>query len=171
LVRAWAERLDLVAPGDLDRFEDRHISDSLRLLPVLDELPDGPCVDVGSGAGLPGVPLAIASGRRWRLIEPRRRRAAFLEEVVRELALDCEVVMLAAEEAAVRPDLRAAHVLGTARAVADPEAAFALITPLVAPTGMAAVFLGERSQIPRGAVEWAPGIATMPGIGEEGARE
>ncbi|MGH2757021.1 MAG: RsmG family class I SAM-dependent methyltransferase, partial [Actinomycetota bacterium] len=58
LVRTWANRLDLVAPGDLDRFEERHIADSLRLLPLLERLPEGPCVDVGSGAGLPGIPLA-----------------------------------------------------------------------------------------------------------------
>ncbi|MGH2756208.1 MAG: RsmG family class I SAM-dependent methyltransferase, partial [Actinomycetota bacterium] len=120
--------------------------------------------------GLPGIPLAIASGRRWRLIEPRHRRAAFLEEVVRDLELDCEIVALAAEAAARRADLRAAHVLGTARAVADPEVAFALIRPLVGPTGVAAVFLGETSRVPPNAEEWAPGIATMPGTGAEGAR-
>src|ERR671919_1499973 len=46
LVRAYAERLDLVAPGDLDRFEERHIRDSLKPLALLGALPDGPCVDV-----------------------------------------------------------------------------------------------------------------------------
>ena len=88
LVRAYSPKLDLVSPRDLDRFEERHIRDSLRALRYVRQAPPGPAVDVGSGAGLPGIPLAIADPyRHWRLLEPRRRRAAFLEEVVRELDL------------------------------------------------------------------------------------
>ena len=47
LVREFSGRLDLVAPGDLERFHERHVADSLRLLPVVDDAPEGPCVDVG----------------------------------------------------------------------------------------------------------------------------
>lgn len=161
LVRSWAPRLDLVAPGDLERFESRHIDDSLRLLPLLEDLPPGPCVDVGSGAGLPGIPLAIASRRHWRLLEPRARRAAFLEEIVRKLDLDCEVLPLTAEAAASQSHLAQGHVLATARALATPVTAFKLLLPLVAPGSIAAVFVGESAEIPPGAEEWAPGIATM----------
>ncbi|MGH2694478.1 MAG: 16S rRNA (guanine(527)-N(7))-methyltransferase RsmG, partial [Actinomycetota bacterium] len=123
LVRAWGSRLGLVSERDLDRFRERHIEDSLRLLPLLDSLPVGPAVDVGSGAGLPGIPLAISRPQReWRLLEPRRRRSAFLEEVVRELALDnCEVVIATAQEAARDPRLARAHVLATARALTPPK--------------------------------------------------
>jgi 16S rRNA (guanine527-N7)-methyltransferase len=166
LVREWAARVDLVAPGDLDRFESRHIADSLRLLRLLRSLPPGPAVDVGSGAGLPGVPLAIADpSRPWRLLEPRRMRLAFLEEVVRALALDCEVVALTAERAAEDPRLRRAHVLAVARALAPPAAAFRLLGPLVAPGGVAAVFVGAR-ELPPGAEEWAQGVAIMRAGGE-----
>src|SRR5688500_14128170 len=66
LVRAWAPKLDLVSPADLERFEERHIADSLRVLDLVAGAPQGPCCDVGSGAGLPGIPLAIASERHWR---------------------------------------------------------------------------------------------------------
>jgi len=162
LVRFWAPRLDLISPGDLDGFEERHVADSLRLLPLIAKLPPGPCVDVGSGAGLPGIPLAIASSRHWRLLEPRHKRAGFLEEVVRELGLDCEVLAITAEEAAQRTDLRGAHALATARAVASPGAALDLLLPLVAPGGKAVVFVGKGAEIPVNAEEWAPGIATMP---------
>jgi 16S rRNA (guanine527-N7)-methyltransferase len=165
-VREWAPRLDLVAPGDLDRFESRHIADSLRLLGLVRSLPPGPAADVGSGAGLPGVPLAIADpSRPWRLLEPRRRRMAFLEEVVRSLALDCEVVALSAERAAEDPRLRRAHVLAVVRAVAPPAAAFPLLAPLVAPGGVAAVFVGG-GELPPGAEEWAQGVAIMRAGGE-----
>jgi 16S rRNA (guanine527-N7)-methyltransferase len=131
-------------------------------LPLLDELPPGACVDVGSGAGLPGVPLAVARPERaWRLIEPRARRAAFLEHVVRELELTAEVVVAPAERAATEPRLAAAHVLATARALAPPAAALELLLPLVAPRGVAAIFLGSGAKVPPEAEEWAEGLAIV----------
>ena len=150
-----------MCPGDLGRLHERHIADSLRALELVLEAPEGPCIDVGSGAGLPGIPLAIASGRRWRLLEPRSRRAAFLDEVVRILELDCEVLRLTAEAAARDPRLGGAHVVATARALAPPRAAFELLTPLVAPGGRAVVFHGPDAELPSRAERSAPGLATI----------
>jgi 16S rRNA (guanine527-N7)-methyltransferase len=161
-VRRHGVRIDLVSPGDLERFEERHIQDSLRLLPLLEELPPGPCVDVGSGAGLPGIPLAVAApDRTWRLLEPRRKRAAFLEEAVRELDLGCEVLMLTAEEAARTPSLQGAHALATARALGRPTEAFPLLGPLVASGGSSVIFAGDNATIPPEAVWWRPGLARL----------
>ena len=162
LVREWAPRLDLVSPRDLERFEERHVEDSLRAAPLLDELPDGPCVDVGSGAGLPGIPLAIARpDRRWTLLEPRQRRAAFLEEAVRKLGLDCEVIAVTAEQAARDERLAGSHVLATARAVAAPAEVRKLCEPLLAPGGATLVFSGAGTEAPPDAEEWASGLTIM----------
>jgi 16S rRNA (guanine527-N7)-methyltransferase len=164
LVRRWSDGLNLVGPRDLDHFESRHIADCLRLLPLARGLPPGPAIDVGSGAGLPGAVLAAADpGRRWRLLEPQRRRAAFLEEVVRVLALDAEVVLLSAEDAALRADLSAMHVLATARALATPATAFRMMEPLVAPCGVRAVMVGRGAEIPPEAEVWRKGIAIIRG--------
>ncbi|MDQ3958282.1 MAG: 16S rRNA (guanine(527)-N(7))-methyltransferase RsmG [Actinomycetota bacterium] len=161
-VREWAPRLDLVSPRDLARFEERHVQDSLRAVPLLDRLPPGPCIDVGSGAGLPGVPLAVARpGRAWTLLEPRRRRAAFLEEVVRRLDLECAVVALTAEEAAASPEHGGSYVLATARALAEPTAAARMLLPLVRSDGVALLFTGPDVALPPGAEEWQPGLAIM----------
>jgi 16S rRNA (guanine527-N7)-methyltransferase len=160
LVREWSPRLDLIAPGDLEVFEKRHIEDSLRALPLVESAPGGACVDVGSGSGLPGVPLAIASGRPWRLLEPRRRRAGFLEEVVRSLGLDAEVVALRAEEAASDPRLRD-HVVATARAVAPPREALEACRRLVRPGGIVILWIGERSEFPPEAEEMGEGLASI----------
>jgi 16S rRNA (guanine527-N7)-methyltransferase len=75
-----------VSAGDADRLWERHIRDSLRALP---ELPrEARIADLGSGAGLPGLPLAIAAPScSFSLIEVRRGRAAFLESVVDGLGL------------------------------------------------------------------------------------
>jgi 16S rRNA (guanine527-N7)-methyltransferase len=162
LVRAWAPRLNLIALGDLDRFTDRHIADSLRLLPLLASVAEGPAVDVGSGAGLPGIPLAIhAPDRHWTLIEPRSLRAAFLEEVVRALSLNCTVVRATAQSAATRPDLAEAHMFATARALAEPSRAAALCGPLVHGGGTTAIFVGESAELWPGATLWGPGIAIV----------
>jgi 16S rRNA (guanine527-N7)-methyltransferase len=162
LVRSWAPRLDLVSPGDLGRLEERHIGDSLRAVPLLDELPPGLCVDIGSGAGLPGIPLAIVRPERlWTLLEPRHRRAAFLEEAVRELGLSCRVVAKTAEQAAVDADLARSHVLATARAVAEPAAVRELAEPLLRPGGTTLVFTGAGAVTPPDAVEWASGLTIM----------
>lgn len=160
LVTAHATRLNLVAVADLDRFRQRHVDDSLRLVPLVGTAPDGPGVDVGSGAGLPGVPLAVAiPERQWVLLEPRRRRAAFLEEVVRELGLgNAEVVQATAQEFARRGPV---HAVAVARALAEPAAAFDLLEPLVAPGGVAILLVGERAEIPRRAEFASEGVAIV----------
>ena len=164
LVRSWAPRLDLVSPADLERLESRHIDDSLRALPLLDLAPPGPAVDVGSGAGFPGVPLCIAdASRHWRLLEPRSRRAAFLEEAIRELDLDAEVLTLSAEQAADNEPLRL-HAAATARALAPPDKAFSLLSPLVGAGGLSIVWAGKDSKTPEHAGVWEPGLLTMPAV-------
>ena len=164
LLRRWAPKLDLISDRDLSRLEERHLDDSLKALPLLSDVPEGPSVDVGSGAGLPGIPLAIAEPTRsWRLIEPRKRRAAFLEEVVRELGLSCEVLTISAEQAALDPALRAAHALGTARALAAPKAALGLVRPLVAPAGLAVVWVGKDPELPAEAEVTDSGLAIVRG--------
>jgi 16S rRNA (guanine527-N7)-methyltransferase len=162
LVRRWATRVDLVSGRDLERFEERHIDDSLRAAPLLTSLPRGSGIDVGSGAGLPGIPLALADRtRHWVLLEPRVKRAAFLDEAVRELELDCEVMRKTAQEAARDARLRAAHAIATGRALAGPASSFELLLPLVARGGVAVVFAGRDAAIPANAELWAPGLPIM----------
>jgi len=167
LVCRWSERLDLVGARDLERFRERHVEDSLRAVSLVGALPAGPAVDVGSGAGLPGIPLALAQPERpWRLLEPRRGRAAFLEEVVRELGLACEVVAVRAEEAAASALLRRAHVVATARALAPPDRAWRLLEPLLRPGGAGLLWVGATARLPRGAEIVQGGVAMMRATAE-----
>src|SRR5438093_8879237 len=71
--------LGMISPGDRDHLRERHLIDSLRAARLLGS-PEGDVADLGSGAGLPGLPLAIVRpDLRFRLIDVRQRRAAFLE--------------------------------------------------------------------------------------------
>lgn len=83
---AWNRRINLSGARDLETLAREHIADALALLPHLPET--GECVDVGSGAGLPGLVLAIARpDLSFLLAEPNQRRRAFLASVSRELGL------------------------------------------------------------------------------------
>ena len=131
LIRRWGARRNLVSRRDLLRLRERHIEDSLALLPWC----AGTVVDVGSGAGLPGVPLAIARPRMAvALLERSERKCAFLRHVALELDLD-NVAVLQADARRWRPT--EGFDTGVARAVAPPPAAWRLLRPLLAPAGSA----------------------------------
>lgn len=85
LLAKWNRVYNLTAIRDEDRMVSHHILDSLA---VLSHLPDGNVLDVGSGAGLPGMPIAIASGgRAVTLLDSNHKKTAFLNQVAAELRL------------------------------------------------------------------------------------
>lgn len=96
LLREENGRQNLVSKTSLDHVWQRHILDSLQLLPLVsrETLQKGPWLDLGSGAGLPGLPVAIAEpeAQVW-LIESRKRRIDWLEHAIDELGLqNCSVL-------------------------------------------------------------------------------
>lgn len=136
LIRRWNARGNLVSRGDLERLRERHILDSLALLPWW----SGRLADVGSGAGLPGVPLAIARpGSPVTLIERSERKARFLRQVVIELSLThVEVIGADVGRRGGRGSLdgRVFDTV-TARAVAPPAATWKLLLGLLGREGVA----------------------------------
>jgi 16S rRNA (guanine527-N7)-methyltransferase len=141
LLRERALPLGLVAPDDVDRIWERHVLDSLRAGPCL---PEGSIevVDIGSGAGLPGIPLAIVRpDARFILLEPKRRRAAFLELAVERLLL-ANVTVVDAVAGSARAATWRAHVC-TLRAVASPVGAWRMAVPLLREAGVVVYFAGR----------------------------
>ena len=104
LLRAESERQNLVSVSTLDSLWERHILDSAQLLRFAPD-PAASWVDIGSGAGLPGIVIAILGDVPVTLIEPRRLRAEFLERAVSELGLNARVVVGKAERAQGRFDV------------------------------------------------------------------
>jgi 16S rRNA (guanine527-N7)-methyltransferase len=110
-------RQNLVSPASIDDFDIRHIDDAAQLVAL--GRPGSWC-DVGSGAGLPGVVIAILTGEPTTLIEPRRLRAEFLRRVVAELDISATV-----SEAKVERTVGNFDNI-TARAVAETSKLFAM---------------------------------------------
>lgn len=123
----------LIGPREADRLWERHLLNSA----VLGELvPDGcQVLDVGSGAGLPGIPLALARPDLVIvLLDPMARRVTWLQEIVAELGLAVSVYRGRAEDPRVREELGGKDVV-TARAVAPLGRLAGWCLPLVAPGG------------------------------------
>ena len=100
-------------------------------------------VDVGSGAGFPGIPLAILMpGARFTLIDSLGKRVEFLNEVIAALGLNARALHLRAEDAARREDLREAFDLATARAVAPMNVLCEYLLPFVKVGGRALALKG-----------------------------
>lgn len=120
----------LIGPREADRLWDRHILNSVAMA---DLVPDGVSViDVGSGAGLPGIPLAIRrSDLQVTLLEPLLRRATFLDEAVTELGLGDRVRVVRARA----EDHDGQYDVVTARAVAPLPRLLTWCLPLMGSVG------------------------------------
>lgn len=114
LIREENEQQNLVARSTLTALWDRHLIDSAQLLRYAP--PQTSCwLDVGSGAGLPGVVLAILSNEPIVLVEPRRLRADFLRRCVEQLDLpNAEVVCRKVEQVTGSFDVVTARAVATA---------------------------------------------------------
>jgi 16S rRNA (guanine527-N7)-methyltransferase len=128
LVR-WNARINLISPRDLPRLWDRHIDDAAQLVPLIPPATSR-IADLGSGAGLPGLILAILTGIETHLVERDQRKAAFLREAARVTGAPAAVH---AADAATLPPLGADLV--TARALAPLPVLLPLAARHLAPGG------------------------------------
>ena len=139
---AWNSRVNLTRVTSPEEVETRHFVDSLSVVSALPGRMIGPgssLIDVGSGAGLPGVPLKIAYPETAVvLLEANGRKAAFLENLVRVLELeDVRVVRSRAEEAGHNLGLRDAFDVVVSRAVAPLQVLVELTLPFCRVGGVA----------------------------------
>jgi 16S rRNA (guanine527-N7)-methyltransferase len=140
LLAKWQRAINLVSRATLGDLWRRHFLDSAQLLPLLG--PAGDIVDLGSGAGFPGLVLAILSGRPTHLIESDRRKAAFLGEAARAAGCGDRVTVHASRIEAVQP-WSAGTV--TARALADLGSLLALAAPFCGPDTVCLFPKGARA--------------------------
>ena len=136
-----------------------HLDESLGVADVVGEF-EGPIVDVGSGGGAPGIPLAAAfPDREVTLLEANRRKCDFLERWAREFP-NVRVVCGRAEEQPVD-----SWGVAVAKALASPPVAAEWCLPLVAPGGAAILFIGpsaDADQVGRVAEKLGGALQSVP---------
>ena len=141
LLKEWNRRFNLVSAGDLPKIGERHFEDSLKFRGLFPGLPFERAIDVGSGAGFPGLPLALEfPGKRFDLLESVGKKCTSLRTAATELGLrNVQVLNGRSEVLAREAGHRETYDLGVARALDRPAAALELVLPLVR-TGGACVF-------------------------------
>jgi 16S rRNA (guanine527-N7)-methyltransferase len=162
VIEHWLEALT-ETPGltSVSRANARrvHVDESLGALDAVQQF-EGPIIDVGSGGGAPGIPLADAlPEREMTLLESNRRKCAFLERWARELP-NVHVICGRAEEQPVD-----GWGVAVAKALASPPVAAEWCLPLVAPGGAAVLFVGpsaEADRVARVAAQLAAELAESP---------
>ena len=132
----------MIAQGDRDRLRDRHLGDSLRAIELIGP-EDRSAIDIGSGAGLPGVVISIARPElQVTLVETRRSRAVFLETVASELGL-ANVKVVHGRIEAVRDVVR----LCFARAFGSAARSWEAAEPRLEPEGRLIYWAGASFRI------------------------
>lgn len=158
LLLRWNKTLNLIAPKDEAVLWDRHIANSLQLVPLM---PQGVerAADLGSGGGFPGLVLAIATGVAFDLIESDRRKASFLRTAVLETGAPATVHACRIEDVKL-PPVR----LVTARALAPLPRLLPLAAGLLAADGVCLLLKGAKAadELAAAEREWAMTVEQMP---------
>lgn len=142
LLLKWNSRVNLTAIREPGAIVRRHFLESIQCAQELPQIPDATLLDYGSGAGFPGIPIAICRPEiRVTLAESQRKKAAFLREVVRSVGLTSEVSDGRVEE--MPPDRRFSVVVLRAvdRMIESSKSAFTRVTP----NGWLVVFTTKES--------------------------
>jgi 16S rRNA (guanine527-N7)-methyltransferase len=166
LLLRWNSKVNLVARTDEPFLWVRHIADSLQLAALMTPRPER-AIDLGSGAGFPGLILALATGVLFDLIEADQRKAAFLREAARVTSAPVRIHPIRIEAAQLPP-----APLITARAVAPLPKLLALAAPLLAPGGMCLFLKGANAdaELTHAATQWQMQADGIPSRTAPGAR-
>jgi 16S rRNA (guanine527-N7)-methyltransferase len=148
----WAQRVSLTAVRDEEGIQRRHFLESAALLPVLAQhglsLQDRSLIDVGSGAGVPGIPLKIVEpSLQLTLVEAKQRKAEFLRALLPELGFDdVQIITRRAEEAAHDPRYREQFDFAVAKALAPLRTLLELTLPFVQMGGQVIAPKGKETE-------------------------
>tara|TARA_B100000676_G_scaffold246968_1_gene250021 strand:- start:385 stop:1044 length:660 start_codon:yes stop_codon:yes gene_type:complete len=134
----WQRSINLIGPGTVDNIWHRHVLDCGQLVRYLPDCP-GTVLDIGSGAGLPGIILAILGVPNIRMIEADAKKCVFLREAARISETRVEIVEARAEQAVCEP----AEIV-TARAVAPLSRLLELTEPYIKPNTICFFFKGRN---------------------------
>ncbi len=175
----WNTRYNLTAIDDPSKVRVKHFLDSLSCLPVMREKPMDRLIDIGTGAGFPGIPIKIVCpSLKLTLVDSVSKKIAFCEHVIKTLHLEeVEVIQERAEVVGQMPDHREKYDWSTARAVAALPVLAEYLLPLVRVSGSMLAMKGQDAPIEAHTAERAMRVlgghlrklvpVTLPGVADE----
>ena len=165
LLAAWNGHKGFVSRQDFGDLWTRHVEDSLQAVPLIDPGVTR-AIDIGSGAGFPGLIVAIAAGVHVDLCESNKQKAAFLREAIRVTGAPASVHAMRSEELRVAP-----APLITARGVAALPALLASAVPMLAEGGYCLFHKGAgfEAEVAAARRVWEMRVERIPSRTGEGA--
>ena len=159
----WRQRINLIGPGDVTAIWRRHVLDSAQAWPHLAD-PAAPLLDLGSGAGLPGLILAILGAEDVTLVDSDQRKAAFLREAARETGVRPRI--LAARFDVALAGHEGAFLAVTGRAVAPLPRLAPVLARALAPAGYALLHKGAQveKELTETRISWTMRHTLIPSI-------
>ena len=159
----WRRKINLVGPTGIDGLWRRHVLDCAQLWPLIDDA-DKPLLDLGAGAGLPGLVLAIAGATNVTLVDSDQRKAVFLREAARAVGVSVQVTPKRFDAALAGQNGRY-HVV-TAPAVATVDALLPHVYRALAPGGFALLMKGSKAEkeLTEARKSWTMQTASFPSI-------
>ncbi|MFT8720532.1 16S rRNA (guanine(527)-N(7))-methyltransferase RsmG [Acetobacter sp.] len=157
LLTKWTSKINLISAGDVPHLWERHIEDSLQLVPLVER--GVSITDLGSGGGFPGIILAIAADARVTLVESDKRKCAFLREVSRATGCRTQVI----NERIENVDIPPAPVV-TARALANLSRLLSWTEKLIAADGYALFLKGQQAvnELTDAERDWHMTVTSIP---------
>ena len=160
LVIRQNETMNLTRIADEDEGMLLHVEDSLSALPEFEKAPKGLYGDLGSGAGYPGIPLAIATNRKTVLIDTRAKKMEAVKGMLEELGLETSVEVFAGRAELLARKQPASFAVITARAVAQLSVLMELARPLLKKHGQLICYKAQVDE-----KEWEHALKVQEKVG------
>ncbi|CCB67757.1 16S rRNA (guanine(527)-N(7))-methyltransferase RsmG [Hyphomicrobium sp. MC1] len=174
LLKKWQKTINLVALSTLDDIWDRHFADSAQLWPL--RPPEAKTwLDLGSGAGFPGLVLAILASETGQthhtLVESDSRKAAFLREVARQTGVAVDILCMRIENPETHAKVGVADCV-TARALAPLSKLVEIAAPYFGPSTLGFFLKGRdaTAEVEKAAQDWQFAFELIPSVTEEDGR-
>lgn len=155
------KRINLTRIDDFEEARVLHIEDSLSGLPEMNASPEGLYADIGSGAGFPGIPLAIATGRKTVLVDARLKKMQVVREMIEQIGLQNQIEVFPGRAELLARKQRNRYSVITARALARLSVLLELSMPLLRTGGHLICF---KSSVEEQEVSEAASIEDLIGM-------
>ncbi len=143
----WNRKINLIGPAGEKEIIDKHFLDSLALVPFLDEIKGSELLDLGTGAGFPGLVIkTVRPELALLLVEARMKKVAFLRHVIRNLKLRKVETMAVHLERSPSPAMASSHPLIISRAFASVISFLDLVEGYSPPGGKVLCMKGPRAE-------------------------